>query len=83
MSEESKTPEGDYVHMGDGAGVRPGAPISVPGLDDPNLSQEDKDMRLALALQQQENAAAYDQHKKKHDAAVKAQTTRTAYSSSL
>jgi hypothetical protein len=69
--------------MGDGAGVRPGgSAVAMPaGLDDPNLSQEDKDLRLALALQQQENAAAYDAHKKKHDAAVKAQTSRTAYSS--
>ena len=85
MSEESKTPDADYVHMGDGAGVRPGgaAPKDILGLDDPNLSQEDKDMRIALALQQQENAAAYDQHKKKHDAAVKAQQNRTAYSSSF
>ena len=84
MSEESKTPDGDYVHMGDGAGVRPGGAVAmVPGLDDPNLSQEDKDLRLALALQQQENAAAYDEHKKKHDQAVKAQKQRTAYSSNF
>lgn len=85
MSEESKTPDSDYVHMGDGAGVRPGGgAVTLPaGLDDPNLSQEDKDLRLALALQQQENAAAYDAHKKKHDAAVKAQTSRTAYSSNF
>jgi hypothetical protein len=82
MSEESKTPDADYVHMGDGAGVRPGGSVKMPaGLDDPNLSQEDKDLRLALALQQQENAAAYDEHKKKHDAAVAAQQHRTAYSS--
>lgn len=82
MSEESKTPDADYVQMGDGAGVAPGGAVKMPaGLDDPNLSQEDKDLRLALALQQQENAVAYDEHKKKHDAAVKAQTTRTAYSS--
>lgn len=69
--------------MGDGAGVRPGGSgVAMPaGLDDPNLSQEDKDLRLALALQQQENATAYDAHKKKHEAAVKAQTARTAYSS--
>jgi hypothetical protein len=82
MSEESKTPDADYVHMGDGAGVRPGGAASkdILGLDDPNLSQEDKDMRIALALQQQENAAAYDQHKKKHDAEVKAQSRRTGYS---
>jgi hypothetical protein len=76
MSEESKTPDADYVHMGPG-----GSGMKLPqGLDDPNLSQEDRDMRLALALQQQENAAAYDAHKKKHDAAVAANTNRTTRS---
>jgi len=81
MSEETKNPEGDYVSMG-GAGVAPGgSALKLPeGMDDPNLSQEDRDMRLALALQQQENAAAYDQHKKKHEAAVKAHSNRTARS---
>mmetsp|Transcript_24093 Transcript_24093/g.48779 ORF Transcript_24093/g.48779 Transcript_24093/m.48779 type:complete len:178 (-) Transcript_24093:175-708(-) len=72
MSEESKV---DYVSMGENKGVK-----MPDGLDDPNLSQEDKDLRLAIALQQQENAAAYDAHKKKHDAAVKAQLNRTARS---
>lgn len=74
MSEESKTPEGDYVMMGGGAAK------AVMSLDDPNLSQEDKDHRLAIALQQQENAAAYDAHKKKHDQIVAAQQHRTARS---
>jgi hypothetical protein len=37
-------------------------------------------MRLALALQQQENAAAYDAHKKQHDASVAAHNLRTARS---
>lgn len=79
MSEESKT-DTDYVHMGAG-GVPGGSGFKMPdGFDDPNLSQEDRDMRLALALQQQENAAAYDAHKKKHDAAVAAHTNRTARS---
>lgn len=81
MSEESKTPDSDYVHMGSGAGVMPGSMVKMPeGLDDPNLSQEDRDLRLALALQQQENAAAYDAHKLKHEAAVKGHTMRTARS---
>jgi hypothetical protein len=81
MSEESKTPDSDYVHKGDGAGIVPGGAVKLPvGFDDPNLSQEDRDMRLALALQQQENAAAYDAHKKKHDAAVAAHNLRTARS---
>jgi hypothetical protein len=56
-----------------------GLPV-VAGLDDPNLSQEDKDLRLAIALQQQENAAAYDEHKKRHDAAIAANINRTARS---
>mmetsp|Transcript_27726 Transcript_27726/g.39165 ORF Transcript_27726/g.39165 Transcript_27726/m.39165 type:complete len:187 (+) Transcript_27726:187-747(+) len=79
MSEESKTPDADYVHMGDN-GITPGGGKKIPGLDDPNLSQEDRDMRLALALQQQENAAAYDQHMKKHKASVAAHTNRTTRS---
>ena len=61
MSEESKTSDTDYVHMNDGRGpgVASGG-AAVAGLDDPALSQEDRDLRLAIALQQQENAAAYD-----------------------
>lgn len=74
--EESKS---DYVKMGDGLGLKGG--IDALKLDDPNLSQEDKDRRLAIALQQQENAVAYDANKKKHEAAVAAQTNRTARSS--
>ena len=38
-----------------GSGAKPAA--GVPGLNDPNLSQEDRDHRIAIALQQQENAA--------------------------
>lgn len=85
MSEESKTSDSDYVHMNDGRG--PGVatssttnPAAIPGLDDPNLSQEDRDLRLAIALQQQENAAAYDAHKKRHDAAMAANANRTGRS---
>jgi hypothetical protein len=76
MSEETKTAEGDYVMMGD-AGRNVG---EVAGVNDPNLTQEDRDHRLAIALQQQENAAAYDEHKKKHDQYKSAQTNRTARS---
>jgi len=79
MSEESKTPEGDYVMMGSGAAVR-GAAEMPPGLDDPSLSQEDRDHRLAIALQQQENAAAYDLHKRKQDANAAANRNRTTRS---
>lgn len=82
MSEETKTAEGDYVMMGAGAGVAPGrgGGSGLASADDPNISQEEKDHRLAVALQQQENAAALDQHKKHHDAAVAAQASRTARS---
>lgn len=80
MSEETKT-DGDYVVMGAGAGVTPGrggaTGAAALKLDDPNLSQEEKDHRLALALQQQENSAAMAEHKKRHDQAVKAQQNRT------
>lgn len=92
MSEESKTSDSDYVHMGDNAptiatakkdGSSPTAKGTTTdlGLDDPTLSQEDRDLRLAIALQQQENAAAYTEHKKRHDAAVAANTNRTSRSS--
>eukprot|EP00559_Dactyliosolen_fragilissimus_P008769 CAMPEP_0184855718 /NCGR_PEP_ID=MMETSP0580-20130426/861_1 /TAXON_ID=1118495 /ORGANISM="Dactyliosolen fragilissimus" /LENGTH=153 /DNA_ID=CAMNT_0027350291 /DNA_START=58 /DNA_END=519 /DNA_ORIENTATION=+ len=70
----------DYVNMGGGSGVKPGTTVQVEGLDDPNLSQEDKDLRLALALQQQENAAVYEAHKKKLDNAKKSQQIRTTRS---
>lgn len=80
MSEETKTPEGDYVMMGGGATAPGGTTLKMPGMDDPNLSQEDKDHRLAIALQQEENAAAYDAHKKKHEQNVKANVNRTARS---
>jgi hypothetical protein len=82
MSEESKTSDSDYVHMnyGRGPGIVSGGLPTVAGLDDPNLSQEDRDLRLAIALQQQENAAAYDAHKKRHDATVAANINRTSRS---
>mmetsp|Transcript_50138 Transcript_50138/g.121490 ORF Transcript_50138/g.121490 Transcript_50138/m.121490 type:complete len:200 (+) Transcript_50138:160-759(+) len=83
MSEETKTPEGDYVMMGPGGTTTApgsGATLKMPGLDDPNLSQEEKDHRMAIALQQEENSFAYDAHKKKHEDTVKAHTNRTARS---
>lgn len=78
MSEESKTPEGDYVMMGDGQPAT--SPTFGAGLDDAALTQEDRDHRLAIALQQQENAAVYDAHKKKHETYVNANVHRTARS---
>jgi hypothetical protein len=82
MSEESKTAEGDYVIMGQEA-VGRGPSSKSLGLDDPSLSQEEKDHRLAVALQQQENAAAYEDHKKKHDEFTKANEHRTARSATF
>jgi hypothetical protein len=85
MSEESKTPEGDYVMMSGGG--RPSSSsggqkkaLDPLGLDDPSLTQEEKDHRLAIAMQKQENAAAYEQHKKKADEHQNAQKHRTARS---
>lgn len=88
MSEESKTADmGDYVMMGDGAGIPSTSNQSnnklsslAHILDDPNLTQEEKDHRMALALQQEENAVAYDAHKKKHEEQIKANEARTARS---
>lgn len=69
----------NYVKMGSG-GVKPGTnTVNIPEID-PNLSQEEKDLRLALALQQQENAIAYDAQKKRHDAQMSAQNSRTTRS---
>ncbi len=59
---------------------RPAASFAAAGIDDTFLSQEDRDHRLAIALQQQENAAVYDSHKKKHEKFVAANTNRTARS---
>jgi hypothetical protein len=78
MSEESKSAEGDYVMMGGATSVTPGRGAGVAaGMDDPNLSQDEKDHRLAIALQQQENAAAYDEHQKNHQKIVQAKDNRT------
>ena len=80
MSEESKTAESDYVIMADTAPTPGRSKTAALGLDDPTLSQEEKDHRLAVAMQQEENAAAYADHKKKHEDAVHAQQNRTARS---
>lgn len=82
MSEESKY-DPEYVNMD--RGVRPGSSkknvAKVPvGLDDPNLSQEDKDLRLAIALQQEENQRALESSKHKIESAKKADVLRTGRS---
>ena len=70
----------NYVNMGDGS-VKPGSnKLSAQGLDDPNLSQEEKDLRLALALQQQENAAAYESVKRRNQAKQSSLANRTSRS---
>ena len=78
MSEESKSPEGDYVMLEVDAASMP-AGTKIPGLDDPGLSQEDRDHRLAIALQQQENAAAQEAQTKSKAVAA----SRTARSSTF
>jgi hypothetical protein len=79
IDQETSTMDANYVNMGQG--VTPGTTIpNTAGLEEPNLSQEERDLRLALALQQQENAAAYDAHKKTHEAAIAARKTRTTRS---
>jgi hypothetical protein len=81
MSEESKTSDSDYIHMGDNAPRIASANRNGIDVDDPTtLSQEDRDLRLAIALQQQENAAAYTEHKKRRDAAKAASENRTSRS---
>merc|ERR1719330_192964 len=56
-----------------------GESIHVSGLDN-TLSQEEIDHGLAVALQQQENAAAYDASKKRHDQKVASGRMRTGRS---
>lgn len=75
MAEESKV---DYVHMGSettGSVTEP----SDPDIYDINnsLSQEEKDLRLSLALQQAENEKAYASSKKRHEAAATSHSNRT------
>lgn len=62
-------------------GPTPAAP-TLAGItaDLAGLSQEDKDHRMAIQLQQEENAAVYDAHKKKHKQFTKANVNRTARS---
>merc|ERR1739845_7810 len=72
----------NYVNMGSGSGIR-NTTSKIPeidGLNDPNLSAEERDRRLALALQQQENAAVYENMKKKHDTEKESQRLRTTRS---
>ena len=75
--------DSDYVHMGE-TGVKPGtgvaAGISNLGLDDPNLSQEELDLRLAISLQQQENARVLANAKKKKTASNQSNLFRTGRS---
>jgi len=82
MSEETKT-DSDYVMMGNPGSVPAGGAKGAASLDDPNLSQEERDHRLAVALQQQENAAAFEDHKKKADALAAADKSRTARSNTF
>merc|ERR1712038_1833368 len=51
-------------------------PSTIPAIDS-NLSQEEQDLRLAMALQQAENAQAYETSKKRHEQATATQSHRT------
>ncbi|EED86337.1 predicted protein [Thalassiosira pseudonana CCMP1335] len=65
--------------MNDGATSKATIP-SVLTNDDPSLSQEHRDLCLAITLQQQENVTVYDAHKKRHEANIAANTNRTSRS---
>ena len=65
--------------MGDGSGPAAGSIPGIVGIDS-NLSQEEKDLRLALAIQQEENAKVVDAQKKRLDAAMAAKNSRTGRS---
>eukprot|EP00565_Helicotheca_tamesis_P003178 CAMPEP_0185724636 /NCGR_PEP_ID=MMETSP1171-20130828/1051_1 /TAXON_ID=374046 /ORGANISM="Helicotheca tamensis, Strain CCMP826" /LENGTH=166 /DNA_ID=CAMNT_0028392521 /DNA_START=16 /DNA_END=516 /DNA_ORIENTATION=- len=60
-----------YVNMDSGSGRKQ---ATLP--DDPNLSQEERDHRLAIAMQQQENAAAYEAQRKQKEASNIAKRNR-------
>jgi len=72
----------NYVNMGSGSGIRntTSKMPEIDGFNDPNLLPEERDRRLALALQQQENAAVYENMKKKHDIEKESQKLRTTRS---
>ena len=73
----------NYVNMGDGSGAAAGSMSEIPGLDDPSLSQEEKDLRLALALQQAENETVVEAQKKRLDAAMATKNSRTGRSGAV
>jgi len=79
MAEESKV---DYVDMGSTptVTVTPGGtsnlPNTIPDID-ASLSQEEQDLRLAMALQQAENSQAYAASRKRHEQATATQSHRT------
>jgi len=66
-----------YVHMENEGAVDK---LQIDGLNDPSLSQEENDLRLAMALQQQENAASLEATRKRHEQTMAAQNNRTGRS---
>lgn len=54
--------------------------VTYEGIHDPTLSQEERDLRLALALQQQENAAALATHAQRQATQKATHDLRTARS---
>lgn len=68
----------NYVQMNDSSKA-PGD-FQYEGMDDPNLSQEERDLRLALALQQQENASVLAAHAQRQSSQRTTNDFRTARS---
>lgn len=68
----------NYVQMKDSAKA-PGD-LNYEGMNDPNLSQEERDLRLALALQQQENASVLAAHAQRQASQRSTNDFRTARS---
>lgn len=76
----------DYVNLEERKAMTGQMEMHSKGSGEDNLTQEEKDLRLAMSLQQQENASAYDASKKRHDqtlAAKKARTGRSSVGTSL
>jgi hypothetical protein len=68
----------NYVQMNDSSKA-PGD-FQYEGMNDPNLSQEERDLRLALALQQQENASVLAAHAQRQSSQRTTNDFRTARS---
>ena len=90
MSEESKI-DSDYVHLfdapsnnGNSNNVASTVTNAVPpDLDDPKYTPEERDLRLAIALQQQENNAALHAIQKKQAETSRSKALRSGRSGAM